>query len=180
MLLKTSGQVSERPFDIRPDPRSAATEADWEAQFDFLIECRDKLTEIHRAIKQIRYIKTQVRAFTERLENQQGADEIREAKEALVKKISKIEEILYQTKNQSRQDPLNFPIRLNNKLAALAGTASLGYNRPTASMFTVKKELTDQINTALESLQAVIDTDIPMFNRLVKTHDLPAIFSEHE
>ena len=180
VLLKTSGQVSERPFDIRPDPRSAATEADWEAQFDFLIECRDKLTETHRAIKQILYIKTQVRAFTERLENQQGADEIREAKEALVKKISKIEEILYQTKNQSRQDPLNFPIRLNNKLAALAGTASLGYNRPTASMFTVKKELTDQINTALESLQAVIDTDIPMFNRLVKTHDLPAIFSEHE
>ena len=57
--------------------------------------------------------------------------------------MTKVEEALYQTKNRSPQDPLNFPIRLNDKLNALAGSAGgFGDARPTDQAVQVKDELT--------------------------------------
>ena len=44
--------------------------------------------------------------------------------------MTAVEEALYQTKNRSLQDPLNFPMRLNDKLNAVAALGSLGDYRP--------------------------------------------------
>ena len=95
-------------FEILKDPRSSSKQEALKAQFDFLLEIRDKLTETHRAIKSIRDIHKQIKTITARLADQKGAIEIKEVGKNLIEKITKIEKTLYQTKNQSRQDPLNF------------------------------------------------------------------------
>jgi len=162
-------------FAILKDPRSSSTQEDLQAQFDFQISVRDKLTETHLAIKQIRDVRKQVEDVTERLEDHEGMDKIKEAGKALVEQMTEIEESLYQTKNQSRQDPLNFPIRLNNKLAAVSRSAAFGDYRPTEQAIAVKDEMSGKIDAELAKLQTILDADLPAFNKLVADSAVPAI-----
>ena len=164
------------PFTIVKDPRSESTDADLQAQFNFLIEVRDKLTETHQTIKNIRDIRAQINDLMRRLGEEEGADEVISAGKEIVKKITFIEEQLYQTKNQSRQDPLNFPIRLNNKLAALAGVVASGDYRPTDQAIAVKDELTTQIDAQIAAFNTVMERDIVEFNELAHKYVVPAVF----
>jgi len=162
-------------FEVLKDPRSSSTQKDLQAQFDFLMEVRDKLSETHKAIKQIRNVHKQVKDITARLSDQEGADEIKENGETFITKISEVEKALYQTKNQSRQDPLNFPIRLNDKLSGVASVASSGDYRPTDQAIAVKNEISAQIDVQLQKLKTIMDTDLLIFNSLVRSHDIPAV-----
>ena len=165
------------PFTILKDPRATATQADFQAKFDFLMEIRDKLSETHRTIQQIREIRAQVNTVTGRLDEESGAD-IKAAAEVMLEKLSDIEKTLYQTKNQSRQDPLNFPVRLNNKLATLAALSGVGNFRPTDQAVAVKNELVAQIDPQLAQFQEVIATQLPAFNQLVRDSEIPAVILE--
>src|SRR5207253_10697772 len=94
---------------------------------------------------------------------------------ALNKKLTEVEEALYQTKNQSSQDPLIFPIRLNNKLAALLGVVSRSETPPNEQSYAVYDELVGQIDAQLQKLSQIMKSDVPAFNQLVKDQNIPAI-----
>jgi len=89
--------------------------------------------------------------------------------------MTEVEEALYQTKNQSSQDPLNFPIRLNNKLAALGGVVSQSEAAPNEQSFAVYDELVAQINAQLSKLTQIMKTDVPAFNQMVRDANIPAV-----
>jgi len=108
-------------FEVKSDPRLSTAPSDYAKQFELHFKIRDKLTETHNAIIQIRDVRKQVDDLLKRMKDQPNFKIINDAATGLNQKMSAIEETLYQTKNQSNQDPLNYPIRLNNKLAALAG-----------------------------------------------------------
>ena len=91
------------------------------------------------------------------------------------KKLTAVEEALYQTKNRSSQDPLNYPIRLNNKLAALAGSVGSADAAPTEQAYAVYDELKAQIDAELQTLERVLAEDVPAFNRLVREKEIPAV-----
>jgi hypothetical protein len=91
-------------------------------------------------------------------------------------KLTAIEEELYQTKNQSNQDPLNYPIRLNNKLAALAGSIAGADAQPTDQQVAVYEDLVGRINAQLGKLEQVMATDVPAFNKLVRDQNVPAVW----
>src|SRR6202008_5081497 len=98
---------------------------------------------------------------------------VNDAGTALNKKLTTIEEALYQTKNQSNQDPLNFPIRLNNKLSALAGVVASADGAPTASSYQVYDDVAGRIDVELAKLKTILDTDLVAFNQLVKEKGVP-------
>ena len=81
--------------------------------------------------------------------------------------MTAIEEALYQTQNQSRQDPLNYPIRLNNKLSSLFQTVAMGDARPTEQALAVRDELAAAVRRELEALEYVWTTAVPELNRLI-------------
>ena len=170
----------EVPVEIKKDPRSSSTVADLQAKHNFIVEANATLSEAHRAIKRIRNIRAQVNSVTERAGDHQEAERISTAGEALLEKMKAIEETLYQTKNQSRQDPLNFPIRLNNKLAAVKGTVQQGEFPPTDQQIAVRDELTRGIEVELEKLDVILETEVPAFNSMAKELDLPAIFVKQQ
>ena len=89
--------------------------------------------------------------------------------------MTAIEEDLYQTKNQSSQDPLNYPIRLNNKLAALAGVIAGADAAPTDQSIALYEELTAKIDAQLRQLDGVMRTDLRSFNALVREQNIPAV-----
>jgi len=171
--LTVDGQTITQNFEIKPDPRLGTTPADYAKQLDLALKIRDKLTETHNAIIQIRDVKKQIEDLVKRVGPQ--SKPIADAGNGLNKKLTEIEEALYQTKNQSSQDPLNFPIRLNNKLAALLGVVSRSDTPPNEQSYAVYDELAADINAQLQKLAQIMKTDVPAFNQLVKDQNIPAI-----
>lgn len=162
-------------FDIVQDPRSQSSQDDLEKQFDFLLEVRDKLSETHSAIKTIRKLKKQIQDVISKLDKKQEYAEIDTLGRQIKEKISSIEKALYQTKNQSRQDPLNYPIRLNNRLSSLAGVVAVGDYPPTQQAIEVEKELNKQIDQELQKLQNIMEKQVPQLNQLIHTYNIPLV-----
>jgi len=179
--LTVGDQVSETTFEVRADPRSSSAQEDYEAQFAFLIQVRDKLTETHREIGRIRQVRQQLDALKKRRREASSGNEdetidpVIEAAEALDEQMTEIEEALYQTRNQSRQDPLNYPIRLNDKLAGLLRLADFGDFRPTDPMEEVRQELTEAIDAELARLDRIWREELPAFNDLAAQHGVTAV-----
>ena len=160
-VLTVDGESSETTFDVVADPRSPMSQADYDAQFAFAIDARDLLSRTHKGITRIRSIRKQLEGVKARLDKDSPtAENIT----ATLEKLESIEQTLYQTKNESRQDPLNFPIRLNNKLSYVMTLASMSEGPPTAAMIGVRDELAGEIETELTKLDAVIATDLPALN----------------
>ena len=178
--LTANGETQETEFEILPNPLSQSTQADYQAQFDFLIDVRDKLTETHEAITQIREVRGMIDQVTKPMKGKEGYDDVMEAAKALKEKMKGVEETLYQTKNRSRQDPLNFPIMLNDRLSGLNRASGLGDWRPTDQSVEVKDMLTALIDEQLQILKQVIEKDVVDFNTLVKSKETPAIWIESE
>ena len=162
----TEGDQQRRPFRIRADPRVTASDADLAAQFEFMKSVRDKASEAHQAIIDLRGVRDQVKAFQERLPEGAPAA-LRERGRAIIDGLTEVEEALYQTKNRSRQDPLNFPIRLTNKLAHLNSLAGIGTHRPTAAAYAVRDELTAAIDAQLAAYRRILAEDVPAYNRMI-------------
>jgi len=171
--LTVDGKSLTQNFEVKPDPRLAATSADYAKQAELGLQIRDKLNETNNAIIQIRDVRKQVEDLLKRVGAQ--SKPINDAGLALNKKLTAIEEALYQTKNQSSQDPLNFPIRLNNKLAALAGVVGGAESATTAQSYAVYDELVAAIDAELAKLSQVMKTDVPAFNQLVRDQNIPAV-----
>ena len=100
--------------------------------------------------------------------------------DSIASRLTAVEEQLMQTKNESRQDPLNFPIRLNNKIAALAGVVSRSNGRPTTQGYDVFDDLYGQIQAQLSEFTEIMETDVPAFNQLVRDQDIPAVWVEQD
>ncbi len=163
------------PFEVVPDPRSTSTPAERQAQLDFARGVRDKLSEVHGEIRRVREVRGQIEGLEKRLGKDEKAKPVVEAGEALKKKLTAIEEVLYQTKNKSAQDPLNYPVRLNDKLAGLLAMSAVGDGAPTASMVAVRGELTAAIDAELAKLAAIWKDDLPAFNRLAREAEVPVL-----
>ncbi len=166
--LKVGDEVQETTFKLIPDPRYGSSDADTKAQFEFLSTVTAKVTEMHRAIKDIREARAQMDGLMDKIKGDEKYKDVVESGKELMAKMTKVEEALYQTKNESGQDPLNFPIRLNNKLAALLGVAGSGEWRPTKQAEDVRVELTQQIDAELATLRNIMSNDLPAFNNMVK------------
>jgi hypothetical protein len=173
--LTVDGNTFNQDFEVKADPRLTTTPADFAKQVELGLKIRDKLTETNNAISQIRDVRKQVEDLLNRMTGQPGFKVINDAATALNKNLTTVEEALYQTKNQSNQDPLNFPIRLNNKLAALGGVVGSAESAPTAQSYVVYDEIVEQINAELQKLGKIIKTDVPAFNQLVKEQNVPAV-----
>ena len=181
------GDWSEtRAFEVKKDPRVMTAQQDLQAQFDFLIRIRDRVSAANDAVRRIRELKEQIKVASDRARqlasggertangSAGSADVVRQA-DSLTSRLSAIESEIYQVRNRSNQDPLNYPIRLNNKLAALTGVVASADAKPTDQSLRVFDELSSALQVQLDRLKAVVDTEVPAFNRLVREREIPAV-----
>ncbi|MFW6140582.1 MAG: VPS10 domain-containing protein [Acidobacteriota bacterium] len=173
--LKVGEDRMIKTWKWKKDPRIEATQRDLQEQFDFLMEIRDKVTEVNQGIKKLRSLKQQINDLFEKIEDGERSKEIKEAGEEILKKLTAVEDELIQSKSKSGQDPLNYPIKLDNKIAALASYVSSADFRPTEQSYQVFHELSTKANSQLGLLDLYIERDIKNFNRLVKKADIPAV-----
>jgi photosystem II stability/assembly factor-like uncharacterized protein len=173
--LTANGQTQTRGLVVKKDPRlTGVTEDDLAKQFDLSIKVRDKTSEANEMVILIRDIKKQIKDRSDKA----GDKTITEAGDALARKLSEVEEDVYQVRNQSSQDPLNFPIKLNNQMAALRRSIETGDGRPTDQSYVVFRELSAQLDKLHGRLNETIKLDLSRFNKLLDERRLDPIRAE--
>ena len=174
-LAVNGRSVATQRFRLLPDPRvKGVTTADYVAQARFLKRVADRFGEANDAVKAIRDVRTGV-------DDRRGKvpEEVRSTFEqhatALLPEIASVEDSIYQTKSRSGQDPLNYPIRLNNKIGALMGVAASTDGRPTRQTYEVFDELSGELDVQLTRLRQALTAHLDPINALLAAAKLPQI-----
>lgn len=176
--LNVNDESIQQPFTVVADPRSESSLSEMQTQFDFIKDVNKTMDNAHKSIKKIRKINKQLSAFESQYAANENVKELVEKAKALKDQFSEIEKALYQTKNRSGQDPLNFPIQLTNKLGHLNSLVSMGDFPPTEQDIAVKDELSKKINEQLSTFNNLIDNEIKSFNAAFNAKNLNYLFIE--
>ncbi len=162
--LTVDGAAQAQPVTVRRNPLRTVSDSDLQAQYDLESQIRDKVNEANSAVIQIRRIKKDV---ADRLAAKNDAD-LRAVANRLTRQLTEVEEDVYQVRNQSNQDPLNFPIKINNRLASLLRAVETGDGRPTGNAVPIFNDIKLELKMQTDRLQQVLTTDLPRFNQLAQ------------
>jgi len=167
--LTANGVTLTQSFNVEKDPRlDSVTIADLVEQFKLAAQVRDKTTEANEMVILVRELKKQMQ---DRLKTNPDPG-LKTALDAFRDKLSAVEEEVYQVRNRSNQDPLNFPIKLNNRLAALDRSIETGDGKPTAGAYKVFEELSKELAVQKGRLGETLKSGLPQVNRLLAEHNL--------
>jgi hypothetical protein len=163
--LTANGRTLTKSFAVRRDPRLVGvSDADLREQFALAQRINKRVSDANEAV-------IRIRVFRDQVERRMGAAPrnaaLYQAATDFNGRLTKIEEDLYQVRNRSGQDPLNFPIRLNNRLAALQRSVETGQARPTAASYVVLRELSADLDRELAQLDTLMRIDLPKLNALI-------------
>jgi len=173
--LTMGNQTQTQSFVIEKDPRIAATQADLDAQFALLVQIRDTISQAHDTVRTLRAIRTQAEEWQKRSTDEQINPAIGETITAMNEKLAPIEEELLQTQAKTRTDTLNFPVKLNSKLAGIYGTVAGADAAPTTQMVAVYERLAAQAEAQRATVQGIVETEVAALNRMIGDARLPAI-----
>ncbi len=165
--LIVDGKPQEQAFAIKADPRLTVSQADLQARFDLASQVSAKVSAANEAVLLIRGIRVQA-------DERAKVKPLPAAVTALLGKLAAVEGELYQVKNRSAQDPLNYPIKLNNKLAALLNVVEGGEAAPTEGARLVFADLSAKLAAQLAALEAALG-DLPAANAALKAAGLKPI-----
>jgi hypothetical protein len=169
--LTVDGKAQTQSFAVKKHPYHGATDAEMQEQYDLALQIRDKVNDANNAIIQIRRIK---QALLDRESKTTNAD-VKEIAEQLIKELTAVEVDVYQVKNQSNQDPLNFAIKTNNRLASLLRVVEAGDGRPTGSTVPIFNDLKSELKAETDRLQQSLSTYLARFNQVVQRLGLEPI-----
>jgi photosystem II stability/assembly factor-like uncharacterized protein len=159
-------------FVVKKDPQSTATVADLTEQHRFAIQLRDRVSAANDAVKTIRSVRRQL---DDRVPKMTSNPNFGAMAKSFEDQIGNVEDSLYQTKNRSGEDPLNFPIRINNQMAALLGFVENGERRPPKQSYDVFSVLDPKLQTELTRFKRVMDANLAKINAALKAAGLPEI-----
>ncbi|HEY8062422.1 MAG TPA: glycosyl hydrolase, partial [Gemmatimonadales bacterium] len=152
-----------QPVRVARGPMSAASDADIIEQVNFLLRIRDTVSAANKAVITIRNLRARLDSV------RPGASgSLQSLARALNDSMTLVEQALYQTRNQAGEDPLNFPIRLNNQVGALSGFVSSGERRPPQQAYDVWNTLVPQLDAQLLRLKRMLATQLPAVNAALR------------
>jgi len=175
LSMGDASQTAALTVEIDPRVADEVTVADLQAQHDLMVRARDMLQQSHDAVRDIRSVRTQMTDVATTAKEAGFGDEFTEMAHETGEKLTGVEEELFQTKNESGQDPLNFPPMLDNQIATLYGYISSTYDRPNAGAFERADDLEVLLGAQLKALQVIIDTDVAEFNRQLREKGVPGV-----
>jgi photosystem II stability/assembly factor-like uncharacterized protein len=178
VVLRVGDENLSQNFQILADKNAEADLAGMQRQYDFIANANKTVDRAHKSIKKIRAINTQLEAFQNQYKDNEEVKELVEKAKKLSDDFSEIEKALYQTQNRSGQDPLNFPIKLTNKLAHLNSLVGMDDFPPTQQDVLVKNQLTEEINAELTKFDLLVSDEIKIFNEQFHVKNLNYLFVE--
>jgi hypothetical protein len=169
--LTVDGQSFTQPMTVKKHPYYNVSDADLREQFELASRIRDKVNEANEAVIKIRRLKQQI---ADRVQKTTSAD-VKAIAEQFVKEMSAVEEDVYQVRNQSNQDPLNFPIKTNNRLASLLRVVLAGEGKPIGNAEPIFNDLQAELKAETDRLDKAVTTYLTRFNEMVRRAGLEPI-----
>lgn len=169
LRMTADKQVINQSIRIKAHPQAEATDEDLVAQFELSRAIVASVNDANDAVVKIRDIKEKAQKAAE------GQGDLKADADKLSAALSEVEGELYQVRNQSGQDPLNYPIKLNNRIAALLGVVQGGEYGPTDQAVAVYKELSGLIKVQMDALERILGADLRAFNAKLKVKGIDPI-----
>lgn len=173
--IVADGREETTEVEVRRHPWiDDATDADLAAQYEFSRRIWERVDAANRAVIAVRRVKAQLE---DRLASDEAAGDERlaEAAGALEESASAVEGEIYQVRNRSNQDPLNFPIKVNNRLANLLSMVERGDGRPNEGMHEVFDIMSSELQRHLDRLAEVWEGELATVNRELERLGLPPL-----
>jgi len=172
LRVEAGGETREVSVAVGLDPRiPSVTEDDMRAQFELARQVRDRLTAVHAAIAEIRSIRDQAGDVISRLRDRGDqaplVDDLEARRRTMEGELEAVEKALIQTRNESGQDPINFPSMLDDQLAYLYSHVTGSYGRPTAGSYERYRDLVTLTQPHLDRAEALVREHVEPFNRAV-------------
>jgi hypothetical protein len=166
---------STQPLEVLPDPRKQIAPEDFAAQYRVARTAWEQLSRTHRAIQRLRDVRTQVEGIAKRMKDAGMGDNVADASKALIAKLEAVENKLHQPKSQASQDILNFPPQIDDQIGNLLGSVASAERAPTKATEERLAELQKQLDGYIGELDAVLATDLPAFEKLVRDKQAPVV-----
>ena len=173
--LTVGGKDYAVPFELKEDPRVQTPAADLQKQLELGLKVRDRLSEAHKAVNEMKEAQAQMAALKTRLGSDEKVKDIVAAMDDLNKKIGAVEDGLVQLKAKAGEDALNFPNGPADQLQALGSTVDSSDNAPTQQSYAVFDKLTAPIGEQLAKWKELKDKDLPALNDKISKANIPAI-----
>jgi len=173
--ITADGKTATQPFAVRREPKVLAdvTDADLQREFQLAMQIHDTVSKANQAVVMVRTIKPQIKDRMGKLDSKTGPTA--KALEALEQTLTAVEVKVYQVKNQSFEDPLNFPIMLNNKIASLQGIVEGADAPPTDQTYEVFKILSGRLDEQMGKLDSTVQKDLPRVNQMLQRQRIAPI-----
>lgn len=160
--VRAGGQTQTQSFEVGLDPRiEGVTREHLQQRFDLAMQIRDEVSRANEAVLLIRGVNQQIDSTLAATDDAQ----VRTLAEDLRSTLAGIEERIYQVRNQSNQDPLNFPIQVNNKLAALLSHVESAEAPPTDASREAFTYLSGELDERITALESALDSGLPPLNQ---------------
>ena len=173
--LTVNGNISEQEFEILKDPRINTTQEELQSQFDFLVKVRDKVSEANQGVIDIRRIKEDLAFLKTKIGSDAQFKELADAVKKFEDELTIHENNIHQTKNRSVQDPINYGIKMNNRLAHLMVEQAQGDFPPTQQGEAVRQMLTKMVDDELSKLNSTIDKYAERINTIAKEKGIDVV-----
>jgi hypothetical protein len=180
--LAVDDQVVTKPVTLYKDPRLATTQDEFEAQLALMRSIRDKVSEIHAGVHQIRRMRQQIEERLHVLSSGRF-DRLHVEASGLLAQLRDIESDLIQTRRDEHSgelDGIHFPPKLNAKLASLAYSVARSDNAPAGMAYAVYADLAGRADELLRRLRALQTQGLHDFNQLALSLGAPAIWLGEE
>ena len=153
--LSVDGQAYEQPFEIRKDPRVKASDADLKAQFDLMVDIRDRFSEVADAVLRIREVRAQLDGLRAEL-----PEDSRVKADGILEQFRQIEGILTIWMGSQAHPMMWSPPGLTEKLSSLSRTVGAADAKPTESMYAVFEDLSERFEVQRNRLNQVIEEEV--------------------
>jgi hypothetical protein len=166
--------VREQPLEVRPDPRQGAVPAAVLAERDSLARLlAGRVDEIHKAVLQVRDLRTQVQGYVTRAGGTAAADTVAKAGRALAAKLQGLDPRLT-TKAGNGQDIINYANGINGQYGFLWGQVE-GNDGVISSVRERLVELEVKWRELRTEVERVTGAEVEAFNALLKANGVPGV-----
>ena len=178
LRLTVAGRSVTQPIRLEPDPRSAASTADLEAQHAFALELRNRMSRIAGMVETIRAVRDQITDRNRLLAGNPAAAPVVELGERIIKGLDEVERAIHNPDAEIDYDILagrDGGTKLYSKLAWLYWGADDHDGPPTQGMREVAAELDAELVAATATLEGLLSEGLAMLEELAREKELPYV-----
>ncbi len=173
--LVANGEEVAQSLELKADPRWESTTEDLQAQFELAVAVRDTLTAVHDLIRTLRSARTQITEIAERSEMAEYQIKLSSESKELSEKLSALEDKLIQTRSESSQDPINYPVKLDNQYSYLYTVVHSQDAYPIQSSYERFEDLNAKLAQYRQQFDELLQIDIQAFEETIENAGIPRL-----